>query len=123
LFSGELGAGKTFLARAVARAWGVPARVPVASPTFTLVQEYETARGLLLHIDLYRLRGSNEAAEVYRLGLAERRAEGSVLVVEWGDGLDLGPVDLHVRLALEGGVRTATITGARFEHVPLSLRF
>ena len=95
LLSGDLGAGKTFLARAIARALGVPVDVAIASPTFTLVQEYETKKGTLLHVDLYRLRDDDEEktrGEIRRLGLAERRAEGAIAVVEWGEGYehDLG---------------------------------
>ncbi|MBV9947901.1 MAG: tRNA (adenosine(37)-N6)-threonylcarbamoyltransferase complex ATPase subunit type 1 TsaE, partial [Myxococcales bacterium] len=69
LLEGDLGAGKTFLVRAVARALGV--REVVTSPTFTLVQEYTSARGTLVHADLYRLRGGAVPldVEVARLGL------------------------------------------------------
>jgi tRNA threonylcarbamoyladenosine biosynthesis protein TsaE len=109
----------------VLRALGIPARVPIASPTFTLVQEYETTRGVVLHVDLFRLRGASEAIEAARLGLAERRAEGAILIVEWGEGLEpvLGPADLTVHLAFDGPGRTATIDGARFERVPTDVRF
>lgn len=116
LLCGDLGAGKTFLARAIARALGVPPDVAIASPTFTLVQEYETPRGTLLHVDLYRLRDEDPErtkAEVRRLGLAERRAEGAILLVEWGEGLEaeLGPAAITVTLAIDGKERVATITG------------
>lgn len=120
LLSGDLGAGKTFLARAIARALGVPSEIAIASPTFTLVQEYETARGALLHVDLYRLRDDaapeKAAAEVRRLGLAERRAEGAILLVEWGDGLEAelgGPAELSVTLTVRGAGREAALTGPR----------
>lgn len=119
LLSGDLGAGKTFLARAIARALGVPASVAIASPTFTLVQEYETPRGTLLHADLYRLRDEGEGTlrDVRRLGLAERRAEGAILVVEWGEGLEAelgGAVTLSVAMKLEADGRSATVVGAAF---------
>jgi tRNA threonylcarbamoyladenosine biosynthesis protein TsaE len=118
LLSGDLGAGKTFLARAIARSLGVPASIAIASPTFTLVQEYETPRGILLHVDLYRLREVDDrdrdktAREVRKLGLAERRSEGGILLVEWGESLEhelAGPADLTVTLALDGEARTAAI--------------
>ncbi len=105
LMSGTLGAGKTFLARAIARAFGVPASTAIASPTFTLVQEYETPQGTLLHADLYRLRSEDLdlRSEVRRLGLAERRHDGCILLVELGESLqrELGPSDLDVRLELQ----------------------
>jgi tRNA threonylcarbamoyladenosine biosynthesis protein TsaE len=120
LLSGDLGAGKTFLARAIARARGVPAEVAIASPTFTLVQEYETPRGTLLHVDLYRLRdeGDRDATvkEVRRLGLDERRADGAILLVEWGQGLEHelgGPAALSVSMTLSPAGRSASLAGPR----------
>ncbi len=116
LLSGDLGAGKTFLARAIARRLGVPADQAIASPTFTLVQEYETPRGTLLHADLYRLRGEVEKtrAEIRRLGLAERRADGAILLVEWGEGYEDelgGDVALSVTLRIDGEGRIAELHG------------
>jgi tRNA threonylcarbamoyladenosine biosynthesis protein TsaE len=117
LLSGDLGAGKTFLARAILRTLGV--RAPVTSPTFTLVQEYDTARGPLLHADLYRLRDSPSfARELARLGLRERRAEGAILMVEWGqDAADAlgGQAALVVALTRGDGdhARLASLSGAK----------
>ncbi len=115
LLSGDLGTGKTFLARAIARALGV--RGAVTSPTFTLVQEYASDRAPLLHVDLYRLRESKTplAQEIARLGLRERRAEGAILLVEWGedaiDGLG-GDPSVVVRLRITGNAaRSATLSG------------
>ena len=115
--AGDLGAGKTFLARAIARRLGVPPAVAIASPTFTLVQEYDVAKGTLLHADLYRLRdqGSDQGSrEVRRLGLAERRAEGAILVVEWAEGFERdlgGDVALAVSLRCEADGRHASLSG------------
>lgn len=120
LLDGDLGAGKTFLARAVARGLGVGERTAIASPTFTLVQEYEVPKGVLLHADLYRLRDSADRAktlaDVRRLGLVERRAEGAILLVEWSEGLveELGgDPSLHVTLAVDGQGRRATLSGPK----------
>jgi tRNA threonylcarbamoyladenosine biosynthesis protein TsaE len=127
LLSGDLGAGKTFLARAIARALGVPTGTAIASPTFTLVQEYETPRGLLLHCDLYRLRDEDDvtktALEILRLGLAERRDEGAIVLVEWGKGFDRelgGQASLDVSLSIEGAERVARLLGPRAASVLLA---
>jgi tRNA threonylcarbamoyladenosine biosynthesis protein TsaE len=115
VLSGDLGAGKTFLVRAVARALGVEGSVP--SPTFALVHEYATSRAPLLHADLYRLRGAALVAEVVRLGLRERRGEGAILLVEWGeDAAEAlgGSAALVISLAIAGErARVASLSGPR----------
>jgi len=81
ILSGPLGAGKTFFARALCRALGLPASVAVTSPTFTLLHEHPTEPPLS-HADLYRL---STEQDVRRLGLDAERDLGRILVVEWGE--------------------------------------
>jgi tRNA threonylcarbamoyladenosine biosynthesis protein TsaE len=89
LLHGGLGAGKTFFARALLRALGLPSALRVASPTFGLVHEYPLGARTVLHADLYRLRETeNLERQVHELGLLQRRAEGAVLIVEWASGLE-----------------------------------
>jgi len=119
ILSGDLGAGKTFLVRAIARALGVGGTV--TSPTFALVQEYATPRAPLVHADLYRLRGPGLAAEVARLGLRERRREGAILLVEWGEEAAEalgGEPSLVVSLAIAGErERVAALSGPRADGI------
>lgn len=76
---GPLGAGKSVLARAIARGAGVTSAVP--SPTFNLLFRYPlTGGGELVHMDLYRLA---DADEVWELGWEELGAEGQITMVEW----------------------------------------
>ena len=106
LLSGELGAGKTALARAILRALGVTEHVP--SPTFTLVQSYETPGLTLRHLDLYRVENPRELDE---LGIDEALDEGSILV-EWPERAPSHwPADaLHVALTIAGETsREATV--------------
>ena len=110
---GGLGAGKTTLARAVLRAASGDPALIVPSPTFTLVEVYDTLRGSFWHFDLYRL---DSAEQVLELGWEEARADG-VALVEWAERLGpLLPQDrLAVSLAIEGAGRRADIDGgARF---------
>ena len=103
---GDLGAGKTTLARAILKALGVAGEVP--SPTFTLVQIYETAPRIA-HFDLYRLKSAREMEE---LGFEDALLEGAVLV-EWPERAPeaLPPDALHVRLVHDDSARTARLTG------------
>ncbi len=106
--SGDLGAGKTTLARAVVRALSGDRNLEVPSPTFTLVQSYD-ARLPVAHFDLYRLASPDELDE---LGF-EESAAASVVLVEWPEraGDRLPPEVVHVALAEEGSGRRATISG------------
>lgn len=109
---GELGAGKTTLARALLRSLGVAG--PVRSPTYTLVEPYDVARGRVLHFDLYRLAGADE---LELIGYRDLRAASLLALVEWPErgGGALGTADLTCQLDYEGTGRRACLaagTGA-----------
>lgn len=105
--TGPLGAGKSTLARALIRAL-TTADEEVPSPTFTLVQFYETAGFPLAHFDLYRLSDPDEA---YEIGLDEA-LDGGVALIEWPQRLEgrLPATRLDIDIALEGDARRAVIT-------------
>ncbi|HEY5794039.1 MAG TPA: tRNA (adenosine(37)-N6)-threonylcarbamoyltransferase complex ATPase subunit type 1 TsaE [Bosea sp. (in: a-proteobacteria)] len=79
--SGHLGAGKSLLARAILRELADDPTLDAPSPTFTLVQSYETPRGSVLHADLYRVRSPEELDDI---GLVED-LERLITLVEWPD--------------------------------------
>jgi tRNA threonylcarbamoyladenosine biosynthesis protein TsaE len=109
LLEGPLGAGKTALARAFLRAAAGDPAMEVPSPSFTLVQIYDTKIGPVFHYDLWRLDGSESLAE-----LDWEDALDSIVLVEWPDRLGLlRPEDaLTITLALrDGEAREATLTG------------
>jgi tRNA threonylcarbamoyladenosine biosynthesis protein TsaE len=116
--AGQLGAGKTFLCRAVAEGLGIPEGRAVTSPTFVLVQEYEGGRLPVYHFDTYRLR-ENEFAG---LG-AEEYFEGSgVCLVEWADRVarDLPGDRLQVELTVTGpSARRARVSATGPRHAAL----
>jgi tRNA threonylcarbamoyladenosine biosynthesis protein TsaE len=93
LLAGDLGAGKTQLAKGIADALGVTD--PVVSPTFTIAREY-AGRVRMLHVDVYRL---DRAQELIDLGL-EEDGDDAVTVIEWGDvaAVHLPHERLEVRL-------------------------
>ncbi|MCU0574846.1 MAG: tRNA (adenosine(37)-N6)-threonylcarbamoyltransferase complex ATPase subunit type 1 TsaE [Syntrophobacteraceae bacterium] len=80
---GELGAGKTFLTRAIALGLGVPERIPVTSPTFTFINEYE-GRLHIYHMDLYRL---TDLTELDTLPWMEALYGTGVSLIEWPERL------------------------------------
>lgn len=103
---GELGAGKTTLARAILRAAAEDAELIVPSPTFTLVEVYETPRGSFWHFDLYRL---ETPEQVFELGWEEALAEG-ISIIEWPERLGtLLPRHLSVTLEVDGDGRRALL--------------
>jgi tRNA threonylcarbamoyl adenosine modification protein YjeE len=120
---GDLGAGKTTLARAILRGLGVAEDVP--SPSFTLVQQYETPRLAVRHYDFYRIETPDELNE---LGLDEALDEGAVLI-EWPERapeyitadalrIDLAVAGDHRRVAhIEGPARWAQILKAEPEKI------
>lgn len=108
LLEGGLGSGKTSFARGFLRALGIAEEVP--SPTFTLLQVYDTANGPVWHFDLFRLKRPDEALE---LGLEEGRAE-AILLIEWPERLGpMRPSDaLTVALEIAGpAARRARLSG------------
>ena len=108
--SGDLGAGKTAFARAFIHAAGLPDE-EVPSPTFTLLQTYETRIGMVYHFDLYRLSTPEETEE---LGMDEAFADG-ISLIEWPArmGARLPAERLDIALAMGDGpqARRVRLTG------------
>jgi tRNA threonylcarbamoyladenosine biosynthesis protein TsaE len=106
LLEGPLGAGKSALARAVLRALTGDPALEVPSPTYTLVQTYDTPLGMVAHFDLWRLEGEEGVQE---LGWDE----SALALVEWPDRL--GSLRLRdalvVALSPEGEGRRVVLTG------------
>ncbi len=105
---GDLGAGKTTLARGLIGAWaGGDEEAP--SPTYTLVQTYEGPAGPLWHLDLYRLKDPEEALE---LGFEEGLDE-ALMLIEWPERLGaLTPADrIEIALTPAGEGRIAEVSG------------
>jgi len=111
--SGDLGAGKTELARAIIRAFGGHRALDVPSPTFPIVISYEFPRGQVVHADLYRITGEDELDE---LGWDEL-ADNALLLVEWadraGERLPADRIDVALYLVPDVGpeARVAVLTG------------
>ena len=106
LLSGDLGAGKTTLARAMLKARGLAGEAP--SPTFAIVQPYAPPEVDLpiAHVDLYRIEGADELIE---LGLDDYLYDGALLF-EWPErlGSESWPGALNLRISGEGDARVLT---------------
>lgn len=115
LLVGNLGAGKTALAKGIVKGLGAAEPDEVASPTFTLIHEYplegsDTAAPKVYHIDLYRLDKMSEAA---RLGLDELFERDAVVLIEWAEKFpELMPAErIEIRIAAgHGDEREITVT-------------
>ena len=100
LLVGPLGAGKTVMAKGIARGLGI--EDPVISPTYTIISEYHGTAGTLHHIDLYRIEGRDQ---MENLGLEEILGGSSFVLVEWGEKLlpTLSVPIPHLRVTLSLG--------------------
>ena len=105
LLRGDLGAGKSVLARGVARGLGVTSAMP--SPTFTLMQPYQ-GRCPVYHFDLYRL---SDPDEFYAAGLDEYLGGDGVALIEWPQCADLEPESaVYIDMARSAGDETRALT-------------
>lgn len=104
---GELGSGKTTLARGFLRELGVEGNV--RSPTYTLLETYEPQGHRVLHLDLYRL---GDGTEVAPLGLRDELIPGALLLIEWPERAErqLPPADLKIRLSVAEVGRVASLS-------------
>jgi N-acetylmuramate 1-kinase len=109
--SGDLGAGKTTLARALIRALLGGDQIEVPSPTFSLQQTYATPRLNISHLDFYRLSGAEEARE---LGFEDALQDGAV-IVEWPERaaalLPDNRFEVELGETMDPGVRRVTVRG------------
>ena len=111
LLIGDLGAGKTTLAKGIAAGLGAARTDEVSSPTFTLIHEY---RNNVYHVDLYRL---DRAEQVATIGLEELLERARAVLIEWGERFpELMPEDrIEIRLRGVGeNSREISITGGPF---------
>jgi tRNA threonylcarbamoyladenosine biosynthesis protein TsaE len=106
---GELGAGKTTLARGLLRELGVTG--VVRSPSYTLLESYESGGLRILHLDLYRLEGAQDLAV---LGWRDELTPGALLLIEWPERAAgaVPPADLRVGLSMAGQGRHARLEAA-----------
>ncbi len=98
LLRGNLGAGKTTMAKGMIEAWGAGMADEVTSPTFTLIHEYAAAAGCIYHIDLYRV---ETARELQTLGLDDLMDPQHILLMEWGEKFPRFAAERDVEILIE----------------------
>lgn len=97
--TGDLGAGKTTLSKAIAEGLGVTETI--TSPTFTIVCEYETGSLPLYHFDVYRV---NDSEELFEIGFEDYLHRGGVCLIEWANLLEDGLLpDNIIKINIEYG--------------------
>lgn len=96
VLEGELGAGKSELARGIARGLGV--RETVTSPSFTILNVYESGRCPLYHFDWYRLESEDE---LYEMGMDEYLGGDGIAVVEWAERCPEAVPENTIRITLD----------------------
>ena len=109
LLIGNLGAGKTTLAKGIVKGLGAADPDQVSSPTFTLIHEYGE-KSKVYHVDLYRLDRASEAA---RLGLEELFEKDAVVLIEWGEKFPRLMPSVRIEIRIEAGAgdqREITVT-------------
>ncbi|HTI63633.1 MAG TPA: tRNA (adenosine(37)-N6)-threonylcarbamoyltransferase complex ATPase subunit type 1 TsaE [Gemmatimonadaceae bacterium] len=94
--AGELGAGKTTLARAICGGYGVADEV--TSPTFTLVHQYQAPKSSVYHVDLYRL---SDPRDLTNLGWDEMLAEDALVLIEWPERAGNRIPHVHLPISLQ----------------------
>ena len=107
LFSGEMGAGKTTLIKEFCKSIGV--NDEVSSPTFSLVNEYESEFGTVYHFDLYRIQSEEE---LYDIGYEDYFFSGYLCLVEWPEmASEIIPTKhVFVKIRVENDQRLITVT-------------
>ncbi len=99
LLTGELGAGKTVFTKGVVTAFGVSGDETVRSPSFSLVNVYDTPAGRVFHVDLYRL---SSTRDLQSIGFEEILASNAIVIVEWAEKLAIPiPEAYMVRIEID----------------------
>ena len=98
LLVGNLGAGKTTLAKGIVKGLGAAQPDEVSSPTFTLIHEYRGPEIVVYHIDLYRV---DTQRELETLGIDDLFADDAVLLIEWGDKFERFRRERDIEIAIE----------------------